>query len=460
MATKLLGNEIVLVQGISPTGAASGVQEQTTTQAIANLGLGSPYGITFLNNVLKGVPCANESAYPDGLWSGVGSAQVYSQNTRKSFITNRAVSYIRLAYVTQQVANPVTQQVAFRASIEYPTGIYTPVTFLAKRTGVADGGQLIISDPVEIGIPTNTQFWVRGYYSSPTNPFMDHSATPLVASQGEGSDANFNTGQLDKTITGTIAVNSTSGFWPFAVIGDLGNNIPFVGLAGDSIMTGFGDTTWQVTGFGFGRRAMNNVIPFVDVGVSGTSYQANFTANQLPAWWQLLGGCTHIINEMGINDVNGAVTITQLETNAINYARLLVAANLNVQIYQTTLTPLTTSTDSWATLANQSVTANEPTRLAFNAWVRGGMPINATTFAPVAVGTVGALTAGQVGHPYKGYFDLEVVVSGLNGSNIVWSVGYVSTTLLGPGTTGIHPSTIGHVAMAAVIQPIAATWVA
>jgi hypothetical protein len=57
----------------------------------------------------------------------------------------------------------------------------------------------------------------------------------------------------------------------------------------------------------------------------------------------------------------------------------------------------------------------EPQRLLYNAWVRGGCPIDPTTKAPVAVGTSNALLAGNFGHPFVGFFDIAATVeSSLN----------------------------------------------
>ena len=73
-----------------------------------------------------------------------------------------------------------------------------------------------------------------------------------------------------------------------------------------------------------------------------------------------------------------------------------------IKVYQTTITPHTSSTDGWTTLANQTPVASESIRVDLNDWIRAGAPIDGTTFAAVAVGTSNALLAGTAGHPLAG----------------------------------------------------------
>jgi len=52
-------------------------------------------------------------------------------------------------------------------------------------------------------------------------------------------------------------------------------------------------------------------------------------------------------------------------------------------IFQTTMEPYTTSTDSWATTTNQTVTPEESVRTAVNTWIRG-MPFGVKGFFEIA----------------------------------------------------------------------------
>jgi len=127
--------------------------------------------------------------------------------------------------------------------------------------------------------------------------------------------------------------------------------------------------------------------------------------------------CTSAIIEYGVNDlILGSVSATQLEAANLAIAATIRAAGIN-KVFLTTITPKTSSTDGWATVGNQTVAAPsiEPRRVAYNAWVRAGCPIDPTSLAPVTVGTSGALLAGSFRHPITGFFDTaSKVESSLN----------------------------------------------
>jgi hypothetical protein len=95
----------------------------------------------------------------------------------------------------------------------------------------------------------------------------------------------------------------------------------------------------------------------------------------------------------------------------------------------------------------------EVVRQAFNVWLRAGAPINAS-FAPVAVGTAGAILAGQPGHPLYAVFDTASAVE-VNSSNVLTlNGGYwgVNGTAFWATIDGTHPTTMNHIAMAAKIN--------
>jgi hypothetical protein len=108
-----------------------------------------------------------------------------------------------------------------------------------------------------------------------------------------------------------------------------------------------------------------------------------------------------MIYQMGVNSQN---------SNLKSYAAALWQrwASRGILTWATTLTPQASSTDSWATVGNQTVmdTTKESFRTAYNDWLRSGAPLDAVTKAPVAIGTSGALLAGTNGHPLKGYFEV------------------------------------------------------
>lgn len=407
-----------------------------------------------LNSILGGVPCANESVWPSSTWTTPNA--VFSGNTRKRYITNRSTPYIKAVFATPQLTGLV-QPLAVRAGIEFPSGVKRRFTFSGKITGMADGNFYMSSDFIPVPVGAGLPLFVTSNTNGPNTPFNGSQITPTVTANGEGCDAAFNTGRADKSMVGTITANAVSWYGPFALIGDDAPGIICVGLAGDSIDAGLGDTIANDAGFGFGRRAMNNTIPFVNVAISGIQ-ATGYPVGQLPIQLQMLNGCSHIVDEIGINDVIlGGRTAVQLQTDLINAAILMAAQAPGVQIFRTTLLPATTSSNGFIDAAGQTVTASEGARMTFNIWTRDGMPINSITLAPVATGTIGALRVGQLGHPYAGITDLEPIVSVLNGSSIVWNPAMVYTASLSSGIS-LHPSTPGHIALAAFLNGIVSKW--
>lgn len=385
-----------------------------------------------------GIPMANEAAWPDGSWTNV-----YGQNTRKQYIAVRTCGVVRVCYVAAGGLNDGVPTAPFviRASIEPTNGVTrTQITFNNGRLeGVVQPGGFLISDPVYANIAKGQQFWIWTYGSSPNMYFY----SPIFATQvawGEGCDASLNTSISDKTPgTTTIATNNVSHFSPIAVCGDAGAGFPFVGHFGDSIGAGLGDSDNVSTlGRGFLRRAMANTIPFINCCVSGDQL-----ANAHRIRYGMYNGCTDVICQMGVNDIVAGATFATVQANMIAAWQNL--GIFGARVWQTTITPKTSSTDSWATTVNQTPFANDSNRQSINNWIRAGAPMTAA-FAPLLVGQLGALLMGQPGHPLTGYFDAADQVETARNSGI-WRVGLVYIT----DGNGLHPNSAGSAALANAI---------
>jgi len=130
-------------------------------------------------------------------------------------------------------------------------------------------------------------------------------------------------------------------------------------------------------------------------------------------------GATHAICEMATNDMGALAALATLQVPKIAEWKRLYDSG--IRVFQVTCTPQTTSTDSWATTANQTPSTNfGPGSFweQFNAWLVAGAPVDPTTLAPVAIGTSGALLArvydaatglfegGNGNHPLYGVVDI------------------------------------------------------
>jgi hypothetical protein len=75
-------------------------------------------------------------------------------------------------------------------------------------------------------------------------------------------------------------------------------------------------------------------------------------------------------------------TFTSVATNLVSVWRRL--ADRGMKVMQTTITPFTTSTDSFTTTGNQTIATDRSSsvRLTINDWIRAGAHLNASTLAP------------------------------------------------------------------------------
>lgn len=336
--------------------------------------------------------------------------------------------------------NPVT----YRAAIEYPAGRITPVFFNGSRNGIADNGATIVSDPVAIEIPAGAQFWVRTYTSVVTGDYWVQMGNSTSNTEGEGFAAT----DLTAAGSGPIARSDSFIMRPHAIYGR-SDGSESVAIVGDSIAFGQGDTFGQDRASAFGgfiARAANAAsLPWVGLAMPGETAARFLTSpTNHSRRGVLIGGCSVAISNCGVNDLQTGLSpsFSTLAASLVGVWQLL--AMRGMVVWQTTITPFTTSTDSWATAENQTIatTRSSAVRVAINDWLRAGAPLDQTTKAPVAVGTIGAVLAGKIGHFLAGYLDVADAVETSRNSGI-FKAGYTAD--------GLHPAPVAHIAMSEVV---------
>jgi hypothetical protein len=177
-------------------------------------------------------------------------------------------------------------------------------------------------------------------------------------------------------------------------------------------------------------------IPYMNVAKPGE--QATSIANEVSfrKRMMLTSACTAVVEEYGQNDRGSGRTLVQMQADRKTLWDFYV--DRGIKVYATTNTPHTTSTDTWATTINQTVTAKEAIRVQLNDWLGDGAPIDATTKVAVATGTSSnVLRAGAAGHPLSGYFEVADAVETARNSGI-WKASNTGD--------GIHPNATGHTA--------------
>lgn len=386
--------------------------------------------------------------------SSAGTAQSTAGTSRRPHFAAVAATEITLTYSNIYLAgSPGTQSTdtvgpssyLISAAIEID-GVVYPVTFAGSATVTIAPGAEVTSDPLPgIALSPGQLFFTRTFINS-TN-WRSNLVNVRASSEGGWVDT------VDRTLAGSAAIADSIHhmFVPTRIGGKAVNGASLV-IEGDSIAFGSGElnsgdgmATGGLAGQagGFVARAA-----FGRAGVTSTARggdQLQWFLKQHGHFYRLplTRGFTHWISEAGTNDIfSGSRTLAQVQADLLNYWQ--IRRNMNMKGAHCTILPRTTSTDSWATTANQTVLAQESVRVALNTWLRAGAPITPGVTPIVAAASTGTV-AGQPGHPLSAIFDTAAVVeSSLNSGKFRVDQGT-------PTIDGVHPSTALHTLMAGVI---------
>lgn len=338
--------------------------------------------------------------------------------TKKQHYTRDTVSALQLVfpgwYVSATTAGagqerlPVSN-LPIQAWIEYPSGTYTAVQFSASANGTLVAGTNLVSDILTLAIPNNAQFWTWTYLGAGGGRVPYTSLTGVLTT-GEGS--SLATSGVP-TVPSSTPPNATNGqiYGPIAILAQ--TSIKSVIIFGDSRVAGVQDTS-GAPDRGNTARALGPTMAYANLGVSG-DWAATLCGGQLRM--ALLPYFTHSVIESGVNDIWNAsspAANTLAVTNRLT-ARMNIAGLAAVR---TTLEPISSSTDGWTTVANQTPASPTDGRLTtYNDSIRAlGVP----------------------------YLDLSTGVSSALDSGI-WNVGAGAAAWT---PDGIHENSAGAIAMA------------
>ncbi len=252
------------------------------------------------------------------------------------------------------------------ASVEFPVGVFTQVLFSGSPSGTIANASKLLSDPVAISLSRGDLIWIRTFFISTTGVLsIPHNLTG-TGLPGSGLEVAVS-GLTDKTMSGTVTAANNE-YSPVAIIGT--TTRASVVIIGDSI--GLGDNSKETVGdasgdFGIIARSLGPDYAYGSYcqnGDQGKDFIASHT-NRL----DLLNYATHLVCEYGSNDLytaknNAEVVLADLQT-IWGYA-----ISLGKIACQSLITVRTTSTDSWATVANQTVVSENAQRLILNSAIQ------------------------------------------------------------------------------------------
>lgn len=421
-ATALSGTIATLIGQTAGTKHAGVWRGQTETPPVEETPLGLLYGRTMTLNqhTLADMP-ANTAA---GTSRFTYKTQANVTKIRLTFMNWYNSSYKASPYCTDNnnAASVTVQALVFGPGSS--TG--TVVTVSGNVSWTVNGGAWVQTDWIPVTMTAGQSFDVQTYVSGtqwyPT----------LVYSGWWASGSNQATAGSAKITSGASA--STGIYMPAVVTGDHSNAAPLI--LGDSIAYNSALGT-----LGYIEKGLDGSYGAINAAVAGDrAYWALDGTGRRVKSWLFNGDSTTTIVEYGRNDLGDGRTVAQLQANLLTIWNQQASGGRRV--IQTTITPHTNSTDSWATVGNQTpVNATvESRRVQFNDWLRAGAPI--VSGAAVAPGTSGALLAGQAGHPLYAYWEIADQVETARNSGI-WRAPSYTTDGLHPTTTGINAAATG-----------------
>lgn len=312
-----------------------------------------------------------------------------------------------------------SNSITVRAALETSGGLFFPVWFESgKRDVTIDAGGIAWGE-CGISLAAGDTFYSRTKVSVASAGQKWPIALGDSCVSGDGEGAVGATVDTDLTTSGTITANTNAGYAPWAILGHSQPATSSIIGVGDSIHAGKGDNSLTGYGRGWVVRALQSKVYMRAAPFSGTTI-GQWTAAAGGAASRLLltnAALTKAVSTLGINDVTGGQTLATIQSRLLALWNQL--AVLGITVYQSTLTPVTTSTDSWATTANQTVTATNTVRTQVNDWIR------------------------SLPSPLAGCLEVADIVETSRNSGI-WKAGYTAD--------GTHPTASTHATIASTLD--------
>jgi lysophospholipase L1-like esterase len=291
----------------------------------------------------------------------------------------------------------------------------TPCTFSSSGTATVAANTDAISDPCNtLAMTDGSTLWVRTLQQQITGTTIIlggevGTAGPPLQNQGlYGNGGSV----ADLTAGGTFVSAAAAVLAPQYILAP--TQKVSVCLAGDSRTLGLYDSNSDTSGdIGETARFVGPDFAYVNLGINGDAVQSAI-GSYAQNYYRILAYCSHVIDQYGINDLALGSTAATLALHRSQFA-----AMTGKPVWGTTLPAETSSTDNFATIANQTTVTNTD---AFNALVRSGIP-------------------GE-----NGFFDLQKAIDPLNLQK--WPVGPAAGQTMGTAfystADGAHETPTGN----------------
>jgi lysophospholipase L1-like esterase len=309
------------------------------------------------------------------------------------------------------------RQVTIKASAVIGGVIY-PLFFNGSRVGTLAPGGRLISDPLSNRVAKGAVINIRTYADAGTGNVIRPNGTQETWGYG-GTWTGGSTGIADYTDSASppaLETQSYNGIVPLMVVGLCNTNCLLI--VGDSISAGGYISnlfSWQRENFGSSSGSVFNQVHVGRNANTALIAAGGEAAKNWNTYWikrNTATFCDVAIVAYGANESNDSVATIQASLQAVwNDLHAM-----GIRVWACTITPSTTSTDSWATVGNQ--TDIRPNINTVNDWIR-------TLPAPLV-----------------GVIDVSDAVSSARNSGR-WKAGFTSD--------GLHPNLTGQVPLQTII---------
>jgi hypothetical protein len=327
-------------------------------------------------------------------------------------------------------ANPITVE----CRIGFPA--FVPITFLGGTQTIVTipPGGAIKCDPVNLRfLGPGGQIYLHIKVSVATAGQKWPLGNSTISANNEGS---ANTADFDGVINGTVNINNNSAlsYHPLVVLGRPNAPLPYgnVGLIGDSILFGIGDTPADL---GWARRGLDAAqVPYARMACPGATMNDVLKATAGSAgpnyYLEYLTGCQRIITNFAANDLDLYNDLASFQAAHIAFWGVLRSAT-DAELYVPTMMP-----------KNALSATRKAIRISYNDWLRDGAPMLNGVAVATGSAAAGTQRMGQMEHLVGKYLEAADLVETARNSN-VWKTGYS-----GDGT---HPSATGAATAAGAI---------
>lgn len=256
-----------------------------------------------------------------------------------------------------EFTNPAT----YRAAISINKGVWTQLTWGGAKTKECAFHEMIVNDPVMSAVKPGDTVYVRTEITVPPGGKWGYNLQAR-----EGGDKNWSQGGTNTTddvlLSDTADFSPQMGIYIHSALGMFGTPATTTGLHPSALV---GDS---IAGYVFDPAlAVGNSAPIINLAMSGESAGRFLAAGKIRQ--TLFGGCDTLLFQDGVNDMREGKTFAQLKDSATTiWDAFRRAGGKHLIVF--TITPLSTSTDKWATETGQTAAFAPDQRKLWNDYVR------------------------------------------------------------------------------------------